>query len=149
LTSPPFLLRRLEERGRVGHRQLITDILQEVERGAESPLELSYLRDVERAHRLPAGRRQHRDQGSGHHRDVWYEQFRTIVELDGRLGHEGSGRFRDMSLDNYAALRAETTLRYGWHDVRGRPCEIATQVASVLQRAGWTGQPAHCPRCRA
>lgn len=148
LTSPSFLLRRIDERGRVAHRRLLAELLTEVAAGAETPLELAYLRDVERAHRLPTGRRQHRDRGSGHRRDVWYEEFRTIVELDGRLGHEGSGRFRDMALDNYGALRAETTLRYGWHDVRGRPCQIARQVALVLQRAGWTGQPLPCPRCR-
>jgi hypothetical protein len=148
LTRPEYLLRRMHERGRVGHRRLISDLLAEVEDGAETPLELAYLIEVERAHGLPTGRRQRRERVSGHHRDVWYEQWRTVVELDGRLGHEGVGRFRDMALDNVAALRAETTLRYGWHDVRGRPCDVAREVGQVLRRAGWPGSLAECRRCR-
>lgn len=147
MTSPALLLRRVEDRGRVSHHHVLTELLTEVAAGAETPLELAYLNDVERAHRLPTGARQRRERGSGHRRDVWYEQWRTLVELDGRLGHEGTGRFRDMALDNYGALRAETTLRYGWHDVRGGPCEVARQVGTVLARAGWQGSVARCRRC--
>lgn len=148
LTSPDRLRLRIDERGRVSHGTLLANLLADVAAGAETPLELAYLRDVERAHRLPAGRRQHRDRHTGHLRDVWYKEFRTVVELDGRLGHEGTGRFRDMILDNDAALRGQTTLRFGWHDVRGRPCELAGHVAQVLRRAGWTGTPVRCRRCQ-
>jgi very-short-patch-repair endonuclease len=127
---------------------LLTDRVADVSAGAETPLELAYVRDVERAHRLPTGIRQHRDPRSGHHRDVWYEQWQSVVELDGRLGHEGTGKFRDMALDNLGVLHGVWTLRFGWHDVRGQPCEVARQVARLLQRNGWTGSPRPCPRCR-
>jgi very-short-patch-repair endonuclease len=106
-------------------------------------LELRYLRDVERPHRLPAGRRQRGVAGTW--QDVWYEEFTTVVELDGRLGHaEAQGGWRDMARDNAAAVRSEVTLRYGWADVTTRPCEVAAQVAEVLRNRGWPRTPRKC-----
>ena len=78
-----------------------------------------------------------------------HRAYATVVELDGRLGHEGQGRFRDMRRDNAAALEGEQTLRYGWSDVHGEQCRVALQVAAVLSRRGWDGLPDRCPRCRA
>lgn len=148
-TTPARILQRLEERGRLRHRPLLTGLLAEIREGAESPLEVAYLRDVERAHGLPRGIRQHRASGGRQVRDVVYAEFGLVVELDGRLGHEGMGRFRDMRRDNDALLRGEVTLRYGWSDVRGRCCPVAWQVGSILIRSGWNGIPSRCPSCRA
>lgn len=110
-------------------------------------MELGYLHDVERAHGLPRGLRQHRLAGGRQVRDILYEQYAVVVELDGRMGHEGLGRFRDMRRDNEALLRGEVTLRYGWSDVRGRSCAVAWQVASILIGRGWPGLPCRCSRC--
>lgn len=145
-TTPQRLLRRLDERTRVSQRAVIRELLAEVAEGAETPLEIGYLRDVERAHGLPAGRRQ--AVRGGDWRDVLYEEFGVVAELDGRLGHEGLGRFRDMDRDNRALLAGEVTLRFGWADVRGDPCRVARLVAEVLRQRGWTGQPHPCDRCR-
>ena len=80
-------------------------MLVDVAEGAQSPLELTYLRDVERAHGLPTGSRQVRVAGR---RVIWvdvdYEEYSTRVELDGRLGHQGEGRFRDRRRDNGAVM---------------------------------------------
>ena len=122
-------------------------MLSDVAKGVESPLELRYLRDVERAHGLPEGQRQRYRGGLRHRTDVSYDEFAVLVELDGRLGHEGAGRFRDMRRDNDFALRALLTLRYGWPDVVDRPCEVAFQVATVLADRGWTGLFGRCHRC--
>jgi hypothetical protein len=46
----------------------------------------------------------------------------VIVELDGRVGHEGVGQFRDMDRDNRHALVDALTLRYGSYDLTARPC---------------------------
>lgn len=114
--------------------------------GVESPLERRYQRWVEQAHGLPVGRRQ--VQTAGGRTDVAYELWRTLVELDGRLGHEGAGAFRDMRRDNRNLVAADlSTLRYGWADVATRPCATAVQVATVLRRRGWEGVPHHCDRC--
>lgn len=146
-TTVAALRRRLLERPRVSHRRLLTGLLCDVDEGTETFLEIAYLRDVERAHDLPRGTRQHRN-AAGQVRDVRYDKFATVVELDGRLGHEGMGRFRDMDRDNYAVVSGEVTLRYGHFDVTQRSCPVAWQIASVLAGRGWSGIPRRCPRCR-
>lgn len=135
----------LRRRRRARHRRLLEELLGDVAAGAESALELRYLRDVERAHGLPAGDRQHRRHAF--RRDVTYRRFGLVVELDGRLGHEGRGRFRDMWRDNVTTVGGEVTLRYGHADVSERPCLVARQVGSVLVGRGWVGELARCRRC--
>lgn len=111
LTTPELVLRETASRARVTHRQLMLDLLTDVAAGAESALEVSYLRDVERAHGLPRGRRQLQRLGLPCHCDVGYDEFQTLVELDGRDGHVGSGRFRDMLRGNTFAAALWLTLR--------------------------------------
>lgn len=145
-TTARRLRQALDSRARCPHRALLLAILADVSEGAESPLEVIYLREVERRHELPRGRRQQR---SGHAvRDVVYEEQALVVELDGRLGHDGAGRFKDMWRDNASAVVGESTLRYGWHDVTDRPCLVARQVAQILGLRGWRGSFAPCSRCR-
>ncbi|CAA9291712.1 MAG: hypothetical protein AVDCRST_MAG48-571 [uncultured Friedmanniella sp.] len=136
----------LDRRRRARHRQLLEELLADVAVGAESPLEVCYLRDVERAHDLPRGDRQNRS-GLPFRRDVVHVEAGLVVELDGRLGHEGDGRFRDMRRDNRTTLAGGLTLRYGTTDVAGRPCAVAYQVASALRLRGWSGWLTPCPRC--
>ena len=139
----------VEPQQHLRHRKLILAMLADVGAGAESALEVRYLRDVERAHGLPVGQRQ--VGVSAHTRtDVGYVEHMVLVELDGRLGHDGAGVWRDWARDNdHAASGRFITLRYGWHDVVRRPCEIAGQVAEVLIQNGWTGLPRRCRGCRA
>jgi very-short-patch-repair endonuclease len=148
LTTPANLRRALHRRSRHSRRQLLTELLAEVGEGAESPLELRYLRDVERRHGLPAGKRQRRTVSPGR-RDVLYPDHRVVVELDGRLGHEGEGQFRDMARDNAALLEQLVTMRFGFGDVAGEPCRVAAQVAQVLGQRGWLGLFQRCPACPA
>ena len=134
-------------RSRHPHRRLLQALLADVAEGIESELELRYLRDVERAHGLPDGNRQRYRGGLRHRTDVGYDAFALLVELDGRLGHDGAGRFRDMRRDNEFVLRALATLRYGWWDVVDRPCEVALQVWKVLASRGYTEPFVRCRRC--
>ncbi|MGI3783747.1 MAG: type IV toxin-antitoxin system AbiEi family antitoxin domain-containing protein [Janthinobacterium lividum] len=147
LTTPQQVLRALSGRGRHSCRVLLTEILTDVDEGAESPLELRYLRDVERPHRLPRGRRQKPSADQPALRDVLYEAYAFIVELDGRKGHEGEGRFRDMRRDNAALLARLSTVRYGFGDVAGSPCDVAWEVARLLEMRGWRGPFTRCKRC--
>jgi very-short-patch-repair endonuclease len=66
--------------------------------------------------------------------DVFYADFALVVELDGRLHLTPTHRRRDLSRDNRATLRSESTLRYGWSDITSRPCAAALQVLQVLRR---------------
>ena len=147
-TTPQRLVTSLAGLRRHRHRKLMTDLLADVADGAESPLELGYLRKVERAHGLPRGWRQRRRAGLRYYTDVSYDAYALLVELDGRRGHEGEGKFRDMERDNLFVLKGMATLRYGWSDVVDRPCQVARQVAAVLRSRGWPGTMRSCVRCR-
>lgn len=147
LTTPQQLLRALSGRPRHSCRALLTEILTDVDEGAESPLELRYLRDVERPHGLPRGSRQRPSADRPALRDVLYEAYAFIVELDGRRGHEGEGRFRDMRRDNAALLARLSTVRYGFGDVAGSPCDVGWEVAQLLLMRGWPGPFTRCSRC--
>ena len=150
LTTVSRIAQELRKWPRHRWRSLLQDILAEVQDGAASALELRYARDVERAHGLPRGSRNLPEAGPGGHRyrDVRYEQFATVVELDGREGHPQEQAFRDLRRDNEVTLAGDRALRYGWRDVAGRPCQVAAQVGAILRTQGWTGHPRPCaPRC--
>jgi very-short-patch-repair endonuclease len=144
-TTARQLLACIEQRARLTNRALLRDVLDDVADGAESPLELRYLRDVERRHQLPPARRQYRAARRRAVRDLRYDEFGLLIELDGRT--HIAGRFRDMRRDNGALLDGEVTLRYGWDDVTGRPCQVAWEVAQLLSQRGWSGLPVRCSWC--
>lgn len=91
-TDVTKLLHALERLGTLRGRAALVDVLRDVAEGAYSVLEHRYLRDVERAHGLPVGRRQVREPNHGRAvvRDVTYEAEGLVVELDGRFGHRDS-----------------------------------------------------------
>jgi very-short-patch-repair endonuclease len=109
--------------------------------GVHSVLEFRYVRDVERAHRLPAATRQLRAQSGGRsiYRDEVYEAYQTVVELDGRLAHPGDSRWQDIRRDNAAATTGLATLRYGWQHITTTPCQVAAEIAEVLALRGYAG----------
>lgn len=145
-TTPQQLRRALRRRPRARHRRLLEDLLNDVAAGAESALELRYLRQVERPHGLPVGDRQNIT-GLPYRRDVVYRPWGLVVELDGRLGHTGMGRFRDMARDNRTLLAGEVTLRYGLADVADLSCEVAREVGTMLTRLGRPDLPRSCRFC--
>lgn len=114
--------------------------------GVESPLELRFLRDVERRHGLPRGQRQ-QSLVERTRVDVHYDEYRLIAELDGQLGHRGRGEVRDAWRDAAHLVRGESTLRFGWWDVVQRPCTVAWLLGEVMAQRGWRGALRRCPAC--
>jgi hypothetical protein len=150
LTRPDRLVTAIGSRKKLRWREELLEILDDVADGVHSPLELRYLRSVERAHCLPRGIRQHavRRRGGRSYDDVCYVQFGVAVELDGRASHPDEARWRDMARDNASAMDGRMVLRFGWSDVAVQPCAVAAQVAVVLEAAGWRGAPVRCgPTC--
>lgn len=145
-TTPQRILERLQRRSRHSHRRFLESLLADVAVGAESPLELDYLNLVELPHELPVGDRQ--APIGPQRQDVKYRAYGLVVELDGRLGHEGMGRFRDMRRDNAVVVRGGAPLRYGWSEVHCDPCLTAAQVGFVLLARGWPGPVKRCSLCR-
>ncbi|MCT9929064.1 type IV toxin-antitoxin system AbiEi family antitoxin domain-containing protein [Planotetraspora sp. A-T 1434] len=134
-TTPQAVTAFLGRQSRVRWREDLLVGLGHVAEGAHSPLEIRFVRDVERRHGLPAGRRQ-RAVRQGR-QDVFYEEFGLTIELDGRAYHaEWSD---DIGRDNASISRGEATMRYGWTAVRNRPCRVAAEIADALLCRGWDG----------
>jgi hypothetical protein len=116
-------------------------------------IEYRYDHDVEQAHGLPKAAKQvkyTKPDGSRGYRDRYYEQYKLIVELDGKQYHPPEHRGRDQDRDNDAAATVGSTLRYGWVDVTRKRCESATQVHTALTGRGYTGPLKPCsPVCAA
>jgi very-short-patch-repair endonuclease len=147
LTTADRVLATARRRTRLRRRPLLEAVLSDVAEGAHSLLELRHLRDVERAHGLPRGRRQRRADRHRRWTDVLHHAYRTVIELDGALWHAGR-RLRDRRRDNAHVVGGRAVLRYGWEDVCGEPCGVAGEVAAVLRLRGWTGRPRRCgPSC--
>ena len=149
LTFPWMLRERVDMRAKLRWRADILQALEDVADGVHSVLEYRYIRDVERAHRLPVAERQvHAVQDGGAiYRDVFYRQYGVIVELDGKASHVDR-RPQDNRRDNAAAAHDVLTLRYGWADVTERSCPTAYEVAQTLIARGWPGSLRPCRRCR-
>ena len=116
LTTAARLRAEVSLRHSLRWRRQVLAALDDVGRGAHSLLELRYLRDVERRHGLPRSRRQ-RPVDRGRRRewtDVSYDEFATVVELDGKAGHDDVlSVWRDMRRDNAVVVAGEAPLRYG------------------------------------
>jgi hypothetical protein len=150
LTTQARLWQALELRGKMRWRQELAELLTADAAGINSILEWRYHHYVELPHNLPSRSRQVRAVVAGRrvYRDVLYEAFAVVAELDGQLAHPGEGRWDDIRRDNAAAAEGKITLRYGWFQVTKTPCEVAAEVARVLAGRGYTGArpcSAGCP----
>jgi hypothetical protein len=151
LTDETRLNAAMSARLRLRWRDDLHELIAAAAGGDHSVLEFRYHRDVERAHGLPESVRQVpfvTPDGRRGRRDRVYEPYGVVIEVDGRLAHQPEDQWRDKTRDNAAAAVGQQSLRYGWAQVRWQPCETAAEVARVLRRRGWDGQPRPCsPGC--
>lgn len=148
-TTPDRLLGLVRERTRLRQRRLLVEVLDDVSAGVRSVLEQRYVRDVERPHAFPTGRRQRRVVTSRgpRYRDVEYREQHMVVELDGRLVHSApDAQWQDLERDVDAAMSGETTVRLGWVHV-AQPCRTAAVLATLLHGRGWCGAEPCSPPC--
>ena len=140
----------LSTRGRVPGKTMMLDLLDDLATGACSVLEREYLR-IERVHGLPDGNRQKpaKVAGKSAYRDVDYEEFGVVVELNGRAFHDDA-----LSWDADALRELDTlvdtdrpTVRLTYGLVFGTPCQTIAKVGTLLSRRGWTGTLRRCPAC--
>lgn len=154
LTTEHGVRTALAQRARHRRRAMLGDVLADVGDGAQSALEVRFVRDVERPHGLPRGRRQRPSWAGGLRlHDVAYEAQRLLVELDGRLGHEGEGRVDDGVRDRRSATSGWLTVR-GVLAGRGRHAVRPGRGARGRAREPWVGRTGHAvwravPRPRA
>ncbi|WP_435747950.1 hypothetical protein [Nocardioides sp. SYSU DS0663] len=153
-TTPGRLAEELAGRARHPRRAWLTAVLDDLASGTCSVLERGYLDLVERPHGLPVDARQReaiRTDGRRQLRDVDYDPLAVVVELDGRMFHDGPGqRSRDLERDLDAALEGRRTVRLGWSQVFDRSCVTAGKVGTLLMASGWPGPVRACrPGCSA
>ncbi len=148
LTTTARLRKAMLGRPKIRWRRQLAEALSDVDSGCHSLLERAYFRNVERAHGLPHGKRQVARVGlAGRiYHDVEYEEYRTVVELDGRAAHPEPEKWRDMRRDNACVVAGKWVLRYGPGDVHDHPCHVALQAAQVFQANGWNGSAKRCDR---
>ena len=148
-TTANRILEALGTRGRIARRAFLSGVLLDVAGGTCSVLEHGYLTRVERAHGLPTPGRQVRASTRGPiYRDVDYQRFGLIVELDGRQFHDNAAaRDDDLERDLDSAIERGMTVRLGWGQVFARACLTAPKIGMLLQRRGWDGAPHRCPSC--
>jgi very-short-patch-repair endonuclease len=146
LTTAERLRATLAARSKARWRTQLAGCLNDMADGVRSNLEARYVWAVERPHGLPRAERQARVVRDGQVRylDNLYQDQLVGVELDGRAAHPVGERWRDYRRDNAGATDGIITLRYGWSDVTGEPCQVARQVAAVLTQRGWPGPARRC-----
>ena len=146
-TSEGTLRDHLARRSRHRRRALLNDVLADIADGAESVMEMRFVRDVARPHGLPVGRAQAATVVRGLRvHDRAYDAERVLLELDGRLGHAGAARVGDGVRDRRSATRGWLTVRAFWGDVAVTPCALAVEMGEVLATRGWRGRIHACRR---
>ena len=144
--APAEVISELAARRAHRHRLALQYALGVIGEGAESVLEVGFVRDVLDAHGLPRMRMAVVD--GPVRRDFVDDERRIIVEVDGRIGHEGGGRLIDARRDRSAARQGTLTVRAGWVDVHFTPCDLALDLSGTLTSRGWQGVPTGCgPTC--
>ena len=148
-TQAARLREALDARPRQPRRDFLSGVIADLQNGTCSVLEHGYLTLVERPHGLPTGSRQvHDTRRRSLYRDVLYDEFDQLVELDGRMWHDSATqRDADLDRDLDAAVNRLATVRLGWGQVYGRPCATAVRIGHLLGARGWPGAPVRCARC--
>jgi hypothetical protein len=146
------LREQLELRRPRRYRRALNDAMTLLADGVQSALEYEYAVDVERAHGLPAARRQGPVVVDGRtlYEDVEYDEFGAAltVRLDGRATHSmAEVAFRDRRRDNAAELADRPRLVFGYPETHDDPCGVFAEVRTVLVREGWPDRSHPCQRC--
>ena len=69
--------------------------------------------------------------------DLAFPAQRVAVEIDGWAWHVDAERFREDRRKQNALVRAGwDPLRFTWHDLDGRPSEVATEIRTTVDAAG-------------
>jgi len=124
---------------RVKRRQVIVAAVAAAAGGAESIAEVDFARLCRRG-RLPEPSRQVvRADGGGRrrYRDVYFDDWRLHVEIDGAQHMEVRSWYADMRQQNEITIAGERLLRFPAWMIRNRPDEVVAQVRAALVTAGW------------
>lgn len=117
-------------------RELMYQILADIEGGAQALSELDFTRKVIKPFHLPEPSRQAgRRDASGRQRwvDVMWDERKLIVEIDGAQHAEPLQQWDDMARDNDFQLDGYRVLRFPAWLVRKDPALVAAQIRAALR----------------
>lgn len=124
---------------RLKRRRLIVAAVADAAGGAESVAEVDFAR-LCRQHRLPEPSRQAvrvDSTGRRRYRDVYFDDWRLHVEIDGAQHMEVRAWYADMRQQNEIVIAGERLLRFPAWMIRHKPDEVLAQVHAALAAAGW------------
>jgi very-short-patch-repair endonuclease len=123
----------------VKRRPVIVAAMADAAGGAESLAEVDFARLCRRG-RLPEPSRQAvrvDSAGRRRYRDVYFDDWRLHVEIDGGQHMEVRSWYADMRQHNEIVIAGERLLRFPAWMIRHQPDEVAVQVEAALLAAGW------------
>lgn len=140
LTRASDLIRQVERNERRPRRRVMKTTLADVEGGSQALSELDFMTNVVRGFGLPVPARQvPRRDSNGKQRwlDVYYEEIRLVIEIDG-AGHIDMLEYWDnMARDNDLKLAGGyVVLRFPSYIVRYYPEQVATAIRKAFHDAG-------------
>lgn len=136
LTTAARLTAEVDGRRRVRRREFLGQLLREVGGGVQALGELDFAR-LCRQHGLPAPTRQRVCRGPRGriYLDVWWEELRVGVEIDGAQHRQGLTPVQDALRDNEVRLRGGPVLRIPSLGLLTEPAAFMGQVKMLLARA--------------
>jgi hypothetical protein len=128
--------------GKMRRRGLMSEILGDIEGGAQALSELDFNRNVIRQFDLPkpshqVGRRDSRNRQRWI--DVAFDRWKVIVEIDGAQHIEPLNQWDDMERDNDFNIEGYRVLRFPAWRVRRNPEYVAKKILEALRRGGYQG----------
>lgn len=146
------LREEIERRGRLRRRDLLTALLDDLERGTHSVLEHGYLTRVLRPHGLPEPTARQLSvigEAGTEYRDADHADVDMTVELDGQLHDRSEARDDDADRDLDDLARGKVTPRLRYRQIFATPCRTASRLAVLFRDRGWDGTPRSCgaPGC--
>lgn len=139
LTTPDRLLREAMELGHHQRRSLIVTIARDIVDGARALSELDFAKRC-RERGLPPPTRQmvRRGRRGRIYLDVYWSEFRVVVEIEG-IHHDAPENIVDDSLrQNDLTIKRNAVLRIPLIGLRTCPDEFMDQVEAMLRAAGWS-----------
>jgi hypothetical protein len=133
------LMRLVEENERLPRRTLIRATLGDIEGGSQALSELDFMANVVRGCHVPVPTRQapRRDaRGKRRWLDVFYEEARLAIEIDGAGHLDILEYWADMSRENELKLAGYTVLRFPAYIVRYYPEQVARAIRKAYANAG-------------
>ncbi|MCA1825199.1 MAG: endonuclease domain-containing protein, partial [Frankia sp.] len=146
LLLPVALRDELARRPRVRHRRLLIAVVNDIEGGAHALGEIDFARLCRKYGLPPPSRQRIRKDRYGRRRylDVFWDDFRLVVEIDGAAHMEVTAWWADMRRQNDIVLGPNRVLRFASLMVRSEADDVMAQVRTALELSGW--RPSRDPR---